>query len=281
MTEKQTKIHEQCLKLLNKFIEVCDKHNLNWFLDGGSLLGAVRDGGMIEWDDDIDVVMPRKDYNYLIMNCQTDFDEPFFLQTPQTDKYFEVHAKIRLDNTTSLTQRECTGMHHRGMFLDIFPLDNVADYEQAKALCGFVKTIGKYSSVKYAGDKMSTSFLQENKIFDYMNCILEDISETNRNSEYIADVVFYRYMDIDKPLPVFSKEDYKGYLLVPFKGLDKTVRIPVGYDDILTQWYGASWSIPKQQQSCHNSFVDPDTSYFEYNCDTKEDFEKLLKNNQI
>ena len=153
--KKQQRIHKQCLRLLNKFIEVCDKHNLDWFVDGGTLLGAVRDGGMIEWDDDIDVVMPRGHYDFLIKNCKDDFnDGEFFLQTPETDDYFEVHAKIRLNNTTSLTQRECTGTHHRGMFLDIFPLDRVKDYEQAQTMGGFVKTIGKYSSVKYAGDRI-------------------------------------------------------------------------------------------------------------------------------
>ena len=58
-------INEVCLKLLNKFIEVCDAHNLNWFVDSGTLLGCVRKGKMIPWDDDIDIIMPRKDYDLL------------------------------------------------------------------------------------------------------------------------------------------------------------------------------------------------------------------------
>lgn len=279
--EKQQRIHKQCLRLLNKFIEVCDKHKLDWFVDGGTLLGAVRDGGMIEWDDDIDVVMPRRHYDFLIKNCKNDFnDGEFFLQTPETDDYFEVHAKIRLNNTTSLTQRECTGTHHRGMFLDIFPLDRVKDYEQAQAMGGFVKTIGKYSTVKYAGDKIGICVLDQARIFDYMNLILEDINSQNNDSEYIADIVFYRYMDLNKKLPIFRKEWYDDYVPFKFKGLDKFVRVPVGYDNILQQWYGENWRIPQKQASCHNSFVDPDKDYTYYKIDTKEDFQKLLENDK-
>ena len=62
---KIEKIQKNCLKLLDEFISVCDKHKLKWFADGGTLLGAMRKGKMIAWDDDVDVVMPREDYDKL------------------------------------------------------------------------------------------------------------------------------------------------------------------------------------------------------------------------
>ena len=53
------------LDLIRKFVEVCDKHGLRYFMDGGTLLGAVRHQGFIPWDDDADMIMPREDYNKL------------------------------------------------------------------------------------------------------------------------------------------------------------------------------------------------------------------------
>ena len=57
------KIHEKLLYIFKNFIDFCNKHDLTWFCDGGTLLGAVREHGFIPWDDDIDVCMPRNDYN--------------------------------------------------------------------------------------------------------------------------------------------------------------------------------------------------------------------------
>ena len=60
------KMQKYLLATLDEFIRVCNKYNLEWFADGGTLLGAVRDGKMIPWDDDIDIVMPRNSYNKFI-----------------------------------------------------------------------------------------------------------------------------------------------------------------------------------------------------------------------
>ena len=89
---------------LDEFIRVCDKYNLKWFADGGTLLGAVREGKLIEWDDDIDIVMPREDYNRLLTIGQNEFKKPFFFQTPLTDYYFDFVIRLHHDNTTFMTK---------------------------------------------------------------------------------------------------------------------------------------------------------------------------------
>ena len=75
------------LDILIEFDRICKKHGLKYFLMCGTLLGAIRHKGFIPWDDDIDVAMPRDDFNKL-NTLQDEFKHPFFLQTPLTDKEF-------------------------------------------------------------------------------------------------------------------------------------------------------------------------------------------------
>ena len=84
------------LELMEKFISVCNKYNLSWWVSGGSLLGAVRHQGFIPWDDDIDVCMPRKDYDILQSVASQEFAEKYFFQTGFVEEdAYRINAKIR------------------------------------------------------------------------------------------------------------------------------------------------------------------------------------------
>ena len=84
VTAKRKRVWAVILDLIVEFDSVCRKHNLRYFLDSGSLLGAIRHGGFIPWDDDIDVTMPREDYEKFI-RLNDEFKHPYFLQTPYSD----------------------------------------------------------------------------------------------------------------------------------------------------------------------------------------------------
>ena len=79
------RIQETELEILIKFDEVCRESGLEYFLDAGTLLGAVRHGGFIPWDDDIDVGMPRRDYDKFLEIGQKRLGDSFFLQSRETD----------------------------------------------------------------------------------------------------------------------------------------------------------------------------------------------------
>ena len=77
------------LQILDQVVEICKKHNLKYILTAGTLIGAVRHKGFIPWDDDIDIALPRKDFNKLINICQSELDDKFYLDCPETnDKYW-------------------------------------------------------------------------------------------------------------------------------------------------------------------------------------------------
>ena len=89
------------LEILKEFIGVCANLNLRYFLAGGSVLGTIRHNGFIPWDDDIDVIMPRKDYEIFLEKGQSLMQKQFFIQTYKTEPdYVMGFAKIRNSNTT-------------------------------------------------------------------------------------------------------------------------------------------------------------------------------------
>ena len=83
--EQLDKIHFLELKIAKEIKRICDKNNIKYFLTAGTLLGAVRHGGFIPWDDDMDIGMLRMDYEKFINACQKDLGKEFFLQTWDTD----------------------------------------------------------------------------------------------------------------------------------------------------------------------------------------------------
>ncbi|MEG0290920.1 MAG: LicD family protein, partial [Erysipelotrichaceae bacterium] len=78
------------LVVMKKIHEICEKHNLKYWLVYGSLLGAIRHEGFIPWDDDMDIMMPRKDFNTFASIAQKELGEDFFFQTPNTDHNYTI-----------------------------------------------------------------------------------------------------------------------------------------------------------------------------------------------
>ena len=118
-------IHRISLYLLLEFDKVCRDKGLTYFLDSGTALGAVRHGGFIPWDDDIDVGMPRKDYETFLRIGQNMLPQDIFIQTSQTDSSYKRNAaKLRLEGT-HFPESDGFSYDHDGFFLDIFPFDNV------------------------------------------------------------------------------------------------------------------------------------------------------------
>ena len=117
------------LDLLAEFQRVCKQYDLKYYADAGTLLGAVRHKGFIPWDDDIDIIMTRDEYNKLCRIAMKEFKHPFFFQTNKTDPgSSKGHAQLRNSITTAiLGGKEYVTSHNQGVFIDIFPVDVLPD----------------------------------------------------------------------------------------------------------------------------------------------------------
>lgn len=127
------KIQEIELEILVKFDEICRSNDLKYCLDSGTLLGAVRHGGFIPWDDDIDVSMPRADYDKFMAIGQDCLGSDFFLQNRKTDpKAPFTFSKIRKNGTTFMEWNKRNIKMHQGIFIDIFPFDVLPEEEEGR-----------------------------------------------------------------------------------------------------------------------------------------------------
>ena len=116
------------LELLDIVHEICISHGLCYTLAYGSLIGAIRHGGFIPWDDDIDIIMPREDYEKLLSIWSKEVPEQYILQNIHINSdYTNTFSKIRKDHTTFLQIGEESKLYHKGIFIDIFPADRVAE----------------------------------------------------------------------------------------------------------------------------------------------------------
>ena len=111
--------------MLKTFVDICNKHSIKYFVQGGTLLGTVRHGGFIPWDDDVDVSLPRDEYERFLAVAEKELPEYYFLQTKDTDpEYPNNFAKIRDSRTTFLESSAKNLNINHGAYIDIFPLDN-------------------------------------------------------------------------------------------------------------------------------------------------------------
>ena len=112
------------LKIAKEIKRICDKNNIDYILDSGTLLGAVRHKGFIPWDDDMDIAMTREEYNRFIDVAKIELGEEYFLQTWDTDNNYPMpFAKVRLNDTRYIENVFENANMHQGIYVDIFPYD--------------------------------------------------------------------------------------------------------------------------------------------------------------
>lgn len=122
--EALARLREVETEIYLEFARVCDKHGLRYFAAFGTALGAVRHQGFIPWDDDIDVAMPREDYEKLMRISEKEFTHPYRMLEPRkTPGYVMTFAKLTREDSTFVEATDTDRTYHSGIFIDIFPMD--------------------------------------------------------------------------------------------------------------------------------------------------------------
>lgn len=252
------------LNILKNFHLYCEKYHLRYFLTGGTLLGAVRHKGFIPWDDDIDVFMPRADYDKFIANFPADpLNETLQVVSVDTLKgYYLPFAKLMQRGT--ILKEEVSSDLELGVYMDIFPLDNMSDdYEMACKLFNSTSCLRKLLAIKNVAPsstraiwknlvllvaKISTCWLPRTYILRKL--IKKSTVYKGKNlSRFVCAVVTGTYGIKE----ILQGEWYAEGVLLPFE--DSSFFAPKGYRQILEHFYGNYMQLPpKEKQKTHHSF---------------------------
>lgn len=251
------------LDLIHEFDRVCRKLGLQWWIDGGTMLGAVRHKGFIPWDDDVDVTMLRRDFDRLLENCD-EFKGRYFLQSFETDRFVMTKYRLMNLNTTAmgyghyispLSRFQMTG------FIDIFALENIRDIEDWRQR-GSSKTVHKRLASKYLRKYYSTSNPEALRMAERHYGLYKDITVgdcTEEETELLANVTLTRCDDRFKRY----REDYKETVYVPFEMI--SLPCPRNWQRCLELQYGKDWQTPVKGTQYHSCWIyDSDNAYNDY-----------------
>ena len=269
-----TELQEREFQILKCFLDVCEKLNLRYYLVCGSALGAVKYGGFIPWDDDIDVALPRSDYEKFLLHAKEYLPDWIFVQNYRTNRKFPLLGTKLRDNNSTYIEKWCSkiDMHH-GVFIDVFPLDGYPTK---------TKEIRRFEHKKKYYWKRRCTQLEKpiHRNIGLTICSLlwlafglfdNTASYVKQNEDmlklyYLEDSIKWCNFANSMSDKEYSLKFYYGEgLFTEFEGIP--MRIPENYDAYLTQKYGA-WreELPEEKQVGHHYYVicDLNRPYTEY-----------------
>ena len=256
------------LEILKEIHRICEKNKIQYWLTGGTLIGAIRHTGFIPWDDDVDIAMLRDDYNKFMQVASSALSDQFYLQNWHTDKKFgQSYSKIRKNNTILLEAGSEKVEIHHGIFIDIFVYDkypdNKIDFMKVKfsmqvilrtiiVKCGFtpwkgVDKVSLYWWLYFIPFRFLAKFLKLNKMKDMHEKLVQVANSTG--SKFIFNSC--ESDDEKHPIPY----EYVSVIL-KHKFENQEFYIPAGYDKILRIFYGNYMLLPpKEQREGHHNIV--------------------------
>ena len=241
------------LGILDEVHRFCEAHGLRYFLSSGTLIGAVRHKGYIPWDDDIDIYMPRKDYEQFL---QTYHDQNGYYKAidPQQDHhYYYTFAKV-IDQRTLMVEDETEG-YEIGVFMDIFPVDYVTDdLRELERVFRRKKLLYKIRRCKISNGNPLHSRLAY-LCYKYLPVTVEQLNRRIRKLIVLAEPT-HTVCNMTEAGPrikgCFPAEDIASSVDIEFEG--KLYKTMVGYKDYLERTYGDYMTLPPVEQRVTHHF---------------------------
>lgn len=247
---------------ITKYIDrLCVENNIEYYLEGGSCIGAIRHKGFIPWDDDLDIIMDSDNYDRFIKVCREKLDtSKYYLQEGYVD-WPMPFTKIKLLGTVfEEPSMYYDSPEHRGIFVDIFRLENVSNskiIQRWQYFCGEVLLCHCLAERGFDNPTLKKRLLIAASFPLKSKCVKKFFKrqiEKYRNQETDFVGMFggrYRLHD-----SIYKRSDYSNPIRVPFE--DTMLPVPSGYNEILTQIFGDYLTPPpeKEQVGIHLKGID-------------------------
>ncbi len=255
------------LELLEEFDRICKKHRISYSLFAGSALGAVRHGGFIPWDDDLDVVMLRSEYERFMQIAPDEVSSPYYVQREYSDKWPMHFSKLRKNNTTCLEKYHPKMPDtHQGIYIDIFPCDNLYDKPFMRKLQYYAARIVVARNLYIRGYETDNKF---KKLFMAFCSILPHkflhrfAVNKKQNNTKMLHTFFGGTSRYEKG--IFPREWLAELQEIQFENLK--VYVSKHSDALLTTLYGDYMTLPPEEErrcKVHAVLVDTEKPYTEY-----------------
>ena len=273
--EESAALKRCLLDIYQEIARICDTHHLMMMLGGGSCLGAVRHHGFIPWDDDLDLLMPRKDYNKLIQLCESgELGENYFISYPNKEKdspsmFLKIYRKDTL--MKGLGASSCN--YPQECFVDVFPIEGMSDIKLIRKIKGFFANCLRFiANTVVESGKMT----EEEKLFYSLDkslwkyiCFRKVIGRCFSIIPHKRWVYFYdsfvRNSSIAKLVGIpTGRKLYDGELfdtsvyLPPSKGVfeNMEVNLPSDTDKYLTNLYHQYMELPPVNKRERHFFIE-------------------------
>lgn len=252
---------------LQQFITLCEEHRLTYYCVGGTAIGAVRHQGLIPWDDDIDVAMPRPDYDRFLELCKRQDLGDYELATPERKGYPCHFAKLCDRRTTLIEKRDVPCVY--GLYIDIFPIDGTApDMAEAKRLLRKYKqwnnkldaaltrhTLRQYLALALKPKEWGRMAVQTAAVIigreRVRRYIIHRLDSMARQYDYTTATLVANYDGAYREREIFPKAWTDTLCDKPFEHL--TVKLPGNYDAYLKNIYTDYTQLPPEEQRvCHH-----------------------------
>ncbi len=252
-TKKLEHLQKVQLMILKDFTKICEENNLNYYVFYGTAIGTVRHNGVIPWDDDIDIVMFREDYEKLIKIMNKEHTTKYtLLEFRNQRQTISLYAQISLNNTIFERWYSQYMDFDIGINIEIFPLDNICNNEFIGKLnfkiIHILHALLINKIMKIESDNIITNtihklirglmkIIPENHIKTLKKIIFNRMNKYNgQNTEKITNNAgFYGFVSYDK-------EDFEPAVYGTFE--DIQVKLPKNYDKILKEIYGNYMELP-------------------------------------
>ena len=252
-------LHElECMAVIDR---ICRTERLRYYMAGGTLLGAVRHKGFIPWDNDIDIAMPRKDYEHFLKIAPEQLGEKYFLKHYKTDPFCVVaYAKICENGTVFKEELTAHLSTHHGIFVDIFPLDFAPESRIKRQVEYLYRTLLKRIcfvklKIKCRRGKWVSALVKIPSMF-FSRSFLWNRIERNakRMNSKPTDLIMSAYSAYGAERELMHPEDYGVPVEMEFEG--HLLFAPVQAEKLLSKTYGNYMELPPENQRVTHPIVE-------------------------